>query len=241
MSRPLIGITTSVTLKQYPERAYVNAAYLRAVQAAGGVPVLLPPQLDDEARKALWRRVQGLVLTGGGDLDPGRFGEVAHTTVYEVSTARDELELSLVEDALAAEVPLFAICRGIQVLNVALGGTLWQDLPSDVGPSVAHSQREPRERATHGVSVSSETRLATVLGKPEVDVNSFHHQAIRKLGSGLREVAWAPDGVIEGVELAGAPSFVLGVQWHPEDLAAHDPAAANLFRALVDAAARRAR
>jgi len=241
MSRPLIGVTTSVTFGQYPERTYVNAAYLRAVQQAGGVPVLLPPHLDPEARAELTRRIDGLVLTGGGDLDPQRFGEVAHATVYEVSRERDALELSLVETALDAEVPLFAICRGIQVLNVALGGTLWQDLPSDLGTTIAHSQTERRDRATHAVTVSGETRLAEALGGHELRVNSFHHQAIRKLGSGLRDVAWAPDGVIEGVELAGAPALVFGVQWHPEDLVEHDRAAANLFRALVDAAAARAR
>lgn len=241
MTRPLIGVTTSVTFGQYPERAYVNAAYLRAVQAAGGVPVLLPPQLDAASRDALWQRIQGLVLTGGGDLDPRRFGEVAHAAVYEVSAARDELELGLVTSALEAEVPLFAICRGIQVLNVALGGTLWQDIPSEVGAAVTHTQKEPRERATHAVTVRGETRLAEVLGAREVAVNSFHHQAIRKLGRGLRDVAWAPDDVIEGIELPGAPMLVLGVQWHPEDLIEHDPAAANLFRSLVEAAAGRAR
>lgn len=241
MSRPLIGVTTSVTVGQYPERAYVNAAYLRAVQVAGGIPLLLPPHLTNEARSDLSHRIQGLVLTGGGDLDPQRFGEPAHATVYEVSAARDDLELALVESAIETETPLFAICRGVQVLNVALGGTLWQDLSSDVGTTVVHTQKERRDRATHPVTISGETRLAEVLGAHEIDVNSFHHQAIRKLGSGLRDVAWAPDGVIEGVEWSDARMLVLGVQWHPEDLAEHDPSAANLFRALVDAAAKRAR
>jgi putative glutamine amidotransferase len=241
MARPLIGVTTSTTIDQYPERAYVNAAYLRAVQRAGGVPVLLPPHLDIASRDELWRRVDGLLLTGGGDLDPERFGEVPHATVYEISSARDQLELGLVDAALDAGVPLVAICRGIQVLNVALGGTLWQDVPSDLGTTIAHSQKERRDQATHPVTVSGETQLAEVLGAHEIVVNSFHHQAIRKLGSGLREVAWAPDGVIEGVELAGAPALVLGVQWHPEDLVEHDAAAANLFRALVEAASKRAR
>jgi putative glutamine amidotransferase len=241
MSRPAIGITTSVSVEQYPERAYVNAAYIRAVQGAGGIPILLPPQLSEEVGRELFRRIDGLLLTGGGDLDPGRFGEVAHATVSEVSVARDDLELALVEAALSTETPLFAICRGIQVLNVALGGTLWQDVPSDVGTSVTHSQKERRDRATHDVTVSGETRLAEALGAHELAVNSFHHQAIRKLGRGLRDVAWAPDGVIEGVELAETPTLVLGVQWHPEELVEHDRAAANLFRALVDAATRRAR
>ena len=241
MPRPMIGVTTSVTIGQIPERAYVNASYLRAVQGAGGIPVLLPPQLDPEARDDLWRRLHGLVLTGGGDLDPGRFGETPHAAVYDVSAARDELELRLTGAAIENELPVFAICRGIQVLNVALGGTLVQDIPSEIDTTIAHSQKEKREEATHTVTVSGETRLAAVLGAHDVRVNSFHHQSIKRLGRGLRDVAWAPDGVIEGVELPDAPMLVLGVQWHPEDLVDHDPAAASLFRALVDAAGRRAR
>ena len=239
MPRPLIGVTTSVTINQYPERASVNASYLRAVQGAGGVPVPLPPQLAPEIRDDLWRRLHGLLLTGGGDLDPGRFGEAPHATVYDVSAARDELELGLTSAAIASDVPVFAICRGIQVLNVALGGTLVQDIPAEIGTDITHSQKEKRHEATHTVSVSGETRLAHVLGAHDVRVNSFHHQSIKRLGRGLRDVAWATDGVIEGVELPDAPMLVLGVQWHPEDLVDHDPAAANLFRALVDAASKR--
>lgn len=235
-SAPLIGVTTSVTFGSAPERAYVNASYLRAVQHAGGIPVLLPPHLDERARQALWSRVDGIVLTGGGDIDPRRFGEVPHPNVSEVSEARDALELELTSAALDRRVPMFAICRGIQVLNVALGGTLHQDIPSELGSPIDHSQKAPRDQATHRVSVTGETRLAEVLGALDVEVNSFHHQAIKSLGRGLREVAWAPDGVIEGVEMADRDRFVLGVQWHPEDLIERDSAARRLFDALVDAA-----
>jgi putative glutamine amidotransferase len=234
---PLIGVTTSITTGAAPERAYVNSAYLRAVQGAGGVPVLLPPQLDPPARDALWTRLDGLLLTGGGDLDPARFGETRHPTVYEVAPARDALELGLCTRAVDRALPLLAVCRGIQVLNVALGGSLYQDIASEPGSPIAHSQTEPRHQPTHAVKVLEGSRLAAVLGALAVDVNSFHHQALRGLGRGLRAVAWAPDGIVEGVDLPGAPGFVLGVQWHPEDLAGHDPAARGLFRALVDAAA----
>ena len=238
---PLIGVTTSVTFGLTPERAYVNASYIRAVQRAGGVPVLLPPQLDDRTRRELWSRLGGIVLTGGGDLDPKHFGETPHPTVYEVSGARDGLELELTSAALDQRVPLFAICRGVQVLNVALGGTLYQDIPSDPGSpasTIAHSQKAPRDEPTHRVSVRGETRLAEVLGALDLEVNSFHHQSIKSPGRGLREVAWAPDGIIEGVEMPEARGFVLGVQWHPEDLVDRDPAARRLFEALVEAARR---
>ena len=237
MFAPLIGITTSLTVDKSPERAYVNIAYIRAVQDAGGIPVLLPPHLTAEARSTLWERLNGLVLTGGGDIEPSRFEQPRHPKTDEVAPARDELELGLTRRALDEDVPLFAICRGIQVLNVALGGTLIQDLPSERPSAIAHSQREPRHEATHAVKVMGEgTRLGRVLGSLEVQVNSMHHQAIDRLGFGLREVAWAPDGVIEGVEMPGDDHFVLGVQWHPEELVGHDQAARNLFTALVEAA-----
>jgi putative glutamine amidotransferase len=240
MVAPLIGITTSVTVDKTPERAYVNGAYIRAVQAAGGIPVLLTPHFTAEAQAALWKRLDGLVLTGGGDIEPSRFGEVGHPTVDEVSPARDDLELGLTRRAVAEDVPLFAICRGIQVLNVSLGGTLVQDIPSEWPNALSHAQSAPRHEATHAVKIMGEgTHLGRVLGALEIEVNSLHHQAIKQLGDGLREVAWAPDGIVEGVEMPGEGRFVVGVQWHPEELITHDQAARNLFDALVDAARRR--
>jgi putative glutamine amidotransferase len=242
MVAPLIGITTSVTIRAAPERAYVNAAYIRAVQEAGGIPLLLAPHFTPEVQTALWQRLDGLVLTGGGDIEPARFGEAPHASVDDVSAARDDLELGLTRRAVAEALPLFAICRGIQVLNVALGGTLVQDLPSEWPNALSHGQTAPRHEATHAVKVMGEgTRLGRVLGALELEVNSMHHQAIKRLGEGLRDVAWAPDGVVEGVEMPGDDRFVLGVQWHPEELVAHDQAARNLFAAIVDAARRRSR
>jgi putative glutamine amidotransferase len=242
MLAPLIGITTSVTVGTIPERAYINGAYVAAVQAAGGIPLLVTPHFTPEVQAALWQRLDGLVLTGGGDVEPARFGQARHPAVDDVSPARDELELGLTHRAVADGMPLFAICRGMQVLNVALGGTLLQDIASERPGSLAHSQKAPRYEATHAVKVLGEgTRLGRVLGTLEIQVNSMHHQAIERLGEGLREVAWAPDGVIEAVEMPGDERFVLGVQWHPEELAGHDPAARNLFAAIVDAARHRAR
>jgi putative glutamine amidotransferase len=239
MKRPLIGVTTSITVDRSPERAYLNTAYLRAVQLAGGVPVLLPPQLTATARDHLRDRLDGVILTGGGDIDPARFDEPPHRAVAEVSEARDALELDVVARALVDGRPLLAICRGIQVLNVALGGTLYQDLPSDPGGPIDHSQSEPRQQPTHRVKIEAGTRLAAILGTLELDVNSMHHQAIRRPGRGLTAVAVAPDGIVEAAELAGDERFVVGVQWHPEELIDHDPAARNLFAAVVEAARRR--
>ncbi len=239
---PLIGVTMATTPDAAVEttrpRAWLNHPYLLAVQQGGGVPVLLPPQLDARALDALWSRLDGLVLTGGGDLDPARFTDDArHPTVDGVSAARDRLEIEVIERALHDGRPLLAVCRGIQVLNVALGGSLYQDIASETGSTIAHNQTGPRDRPTHLVKVMGEgTRLGATLGASEVDVNSFHHQAIKRLGRGLRDVAWTADGIIEGVELPDTRALVLGVQWHPEELVGHDAAARGLFRALVTAA-----
>jgi putative glutamine amidotransferase len=242
VSAPLIGISTSVTIDEYPERAYVNAAYLRAVEQAGGVPVLLAPQLSAAARDALWPRLGGLVLTGGGDVEPSRFGEATHPKTTLVSIDRDALELELVDRALRDDVPVFAICRGLQVLNVALGGSLHQHVPDVFGDGVQHSQTAKRDVATHDVKLQIEgTRLGAILGSSELRVNSFHHQAVHRLGRDLRDVGWAPDTVIEALEHADRRRFVVAVQWHPEELVGHDAAARALFTAVVDAARARGR
>ena len=225
---PLIGVTTSVTVDKYPERAYVNAAYLDAVQQAGGVPVLLAPQLGAAGRAALLARIDG---------------EPRHPAGSEVSPARDALEIELTHWALANGRPLLAICRGLQVLNVALGGTLHQDIPSDLASPLDHSQKAlqqaRRDQPVHHVKVLEGSRLARILGALDVDVNSFHHQALNVLGRGLTPVAWSPDGIVEGAEMQDGGRFVVGVEWHPEELVGHDPAARNLFATLVDEARKR--
>jgi putative glutamine amidotransferase len=236
--RPLIAVTTSITVGTTPERAYVNSTYLRAVQEAGGVPVMLPPQLSADALLTLGERVQGLLLTGGGDIDPARFGESPHPTVYDVAPSRDTLEMAALRQALDRSIPVLAICRGIQVLDVAMGGSLYQDVFTDPGTEIRHSQKEPRHEPTHKVTLLPGSRLAEVMGTETVEVNSMHHQAIKGLGRDLVAVAWAPDSLIEGVEGADRSRFLLGVQWHPEELVAHSEPARRLFTALVRAAAR---
>jgi putative glutamine amidotransferase len=233
---PLIGVTSSITVEKIPERAYVNSAYLHAVQQAGGVPVMLPPHLSAASLERLVRGLDGLLLTGGGDIDPTVFGEAPHPTVYEVAPARDTLELSAVRFALERQLPILAICRGVQLLNVALGGTLFQDVASDPGTQIQHGQQEPRDQPTHKVQVKAGSHLAETLGTDELEVNSMHHQAVKALGAGLAAVAWAPDQIIEGLELTDASRFVLGVQWHPEELVSHSEPARRLFAALVRSA-----
>ncbi|HSE02740.1 MAG TPA: gamma-glutamyl-gamma-aminobutyrate hydrolase family protein [Methylomirabilota bacterium] len=240
MSRrsPLIGVSTSITVGASPERAYVNSAYLHAVQQAGGVPVPLPPQLAATALTRLGAELDGLLLTGGGDVNPALFGEAPHPTLYDVAPSRDTLETAALHLALERGVPVLAVCRGIQLLNVVLGGSLYQDVATEPGTQLPHSQKEPRDQPTHKVKVAPGSRLAETLGTDELEVNSMHHQAIHRLGRGLTPVAWAPDQLVEGTELDDPARFVLGVQWHPEELVGHSEPARRLFSALVAAARR---
>jgi putative glutamine amidotransferase len=233
---PLVGVTTSITLDQSPERAYVNSAYLHAVQQAGGVPVLLPPQLSKSSLERLVRGLDAVLLTGGGDMDPAAFGEAPHPTLYDVAPSRDALETQVTLIALEKKTPLLAICRGVQVLNVVLGGSLHQDVATEPGTEITHSQKEARDQTTHKVTVAAGSRLSRVLGDLDLEVNSFHHQVVKSLGRGLVPVAWAPDRLIEGVELDDDSRFVLGVQWHPEHLVGSSEPARRLFSALVTAA-----
>jgi len=233
---PLIGVTTSITIGTSPERAYVNSAYLHAIQQAGGVPVVLPPQLSGSSLIRLARGLDGLLLTGGGDMDPALFGEAPHPTLYDVAPARDTLETCAVRVALERHLPILAVCRGSQVLNVALGGTLFQDVSTDPGTQLQHRQQEARDQPTHKVTVTPGSRLAAILGVDELEVNSMHHQAVKVLGAGLVSVAWAPDQIIEGLEMTDPSRLVLGVQWHPEELCGRSEPARRLFSALVASA-----
>jgi putative glutamine amidotransferase len=241
VAAPIIGVTTSSErTDKGVDRAFVNASYVRAVERAGGVPLLLTPYHSPAALARFSEWVDGLLLTGGGDIDPARFGEAPHPTTSLISAERDELELRRVtRQAIDTGLPLLAICRGLQVLNVALNGTLHQHVPDVFGDEIAHSQPGTRSDRTHAVTIEPDTLLSRLAGGEPISVNSFHHQAIKDLGDGLKAVAWAEDKVIEAVEMPGARGFVLAVQWHPEELVEDDPAALRLFQSLVDAGKRR--
>ncbi len=243
---PLIGVTTSEVrvgerVDQTPQgepprrEMALGLTYLRAIEAAGGLPVVIPP-LDLEAVEPLLDRFGGLCLSGGPDLDPSAYHARRHPDLGPVEPELDLFELELARRADERGLPILAICRGQQALNVARGGTLHQHLPDRPGTTIDHRQRAPGHKSTHAVRVMAGSRLARLLGRRELRVNSFHHQAVDRLGSGLRAVAWSPDGVIEGLEAPGR-DFLVCVQWHAETLVhRHDNAA--LFSGLVDAASR---
>ncbi len=234
-------IPTRMKHRTRSETYEIPRAYLDAVLNAGGLPILLPACLPVEALPGLLHDCEGVLLSGGGDLHPARYGEAAHPAIHSIDPERDAFELALVPLVLAADMPLLAICRGCQVLNAALGGTLWWDIPSQLPEAGRHDwyPAYPRDLLAHKIALEAGTRLAEVLGAEPARVNSLHHQAARKLGEGLMVCAQAEDGVIEGIELPER-RFALGVQWHPECLP-EDERMQGLFRAFVQAAGERKR
>jgi putative glutamine amidotransferase len=218
--RPVVAVTaTSEIINGAPPRVRLNVAYVRALEAAGLVPLVVPPLADPSRAARVLAAVDGLVLSGGEDVDPARYGAARRPECGEPHAGRDATELALVEAARARRMPTLAICRGVQLLNVALGGTLVQDLPAERPSELRHEAGGDRDARTHDVAVDPGTLLGTALGTTRLAVNSFHHQALDRVAPSLRAVARASDGVIEGVE-GDEPSdwWVLGVQWHPEEL-----------------------
>jgi len=245
-ARPLIGVTTSEV--RFAERSHplaqadpprremaLGLTYLRAIESTGGLPVVMPP-MEIEAIAPLLDRLSGICLSGGPDLDPETYEEQPHPELGPIEPDLDRFELELARQADDRGLPILAICRGMQALNVARGGSLHQHLPDRPGVTIEHRQRITGDNAVHPVSIAPGSRLAKLLGRRDAAVNSFHHQGVHRLGNGLRAVAWSPDGVIEGIE-APARDFAVGVQWHAESLVARREQA-SLFRGLTDAAMR---
>jgi putative glutamine amidotransferase len=241
-ARPLIAVSTSelrrpedVVARPHGEPPKLEVAlatnYPEAIERAGGIPVIVP-LLRPDAIAALLDRVDGVCLPGGPDLQPSVYDEEPHPELGPTEPRVDAMELALVRAADRRNLPILGICRGMQLLNVARGGTLHQHLPDVVGERLRHRQPEHGSITTHRVETAPHSRLRSALGGPSLEVNSFHHQAVKALGQGLVATAWAEDGTIEGIEQAGA-RLVLGVQWHAEGLRAH----ASLFELLIDAAA----
>ncbi|MCL6517502.1 gamma-glutamyl-gamma-aminobutyrate hydrolase family protein [Alicyclobacillus sp.] len=241
--RPLIGITGTRHVIQTSGASPVlmglvcSDDYAKGVEAAGGVPVIIPYLTDEAALARLADGLDGLLLAGGEDVDPNRFGESPTIGLGQVTPERDELEIALIAQMRRRNKPILGICRGIQVLNVAFGGTLYQDLPRQWGGRIQHSQKARRDHLSHSVHIEPGSRLADLFeGRSEVRCNSFHHQAIREVGDGLVPVAWDEEGLIEAVEAADKEAFVVAVQWHPENLWQRWPEHHGLFRGLVQAA-----
>ncbi|HEU4643259.1 MAG TPA: gamma-glutamyl-gamma-aminobutyrate hydrolase family protein [Gemmatimonadaceae bacterium] len=229
---PLIAVTATIRPVEGAPRVRLNAAYLEAVERAGGLPVVVAPLASIAEVGRIIDAVDALLLTGGEDVDPARYDQPPHPTVDRVSPERDATEIALVLAAQRRALPTLAICRGIQLLNVALGGSLVQDIPSQRPGALAHDPEGPRDARVHEVQIEPGSRLATLLGARSLRVNSMHHQAVDEVADGLRATAWAADGLIEGVEWATPEWWLVGVQWHPEELTGKDE---GVFRGLMEA------
>jgi putative glutamine amidotransferase len=244
VERPIIGIATQ-TQHAVPGRSplawIMGQRYVRALTDAGAVPWIIPLLPDEpEVLRQIYDRLHGLLLTGGVDVDPVHYAQARRELCGESDPARDATELLLLRWALAEGKPIFGICRGIQILNVACGGTLYQDIAAELPGALKHDYfptpaRPQRDLLVHPARVLVPSRLGSILQVEEVQVNSMHHQGIRELGRGLRATAFAPDGLIEGVEGANG-QFLVAVQWHPEELVDTQAPMRRLFEAFVAAA-----
>jgi putative glutamine amidotransferase len=236
MTRPVIGIT-SFSLEASGRRSAVNQQYIDAVVAAGGVAICIPLGLDQEGLDRIYSLLDGLLLPGGEDVAPARYGEQPHPKLGAVHEERDELELRLATRALEDGLPILGICRGIQVLAVAAGGTLYQDLPSQWGSEVRHHVREfGRDYLAHTITLERRSHFAGAISSTTARVNTFHHQAVKDMPGGFRISARSSDGLVEAIE-ARDERFVMGVQCHPEEVwRTTAPELARLFVAFVHAA-----
>jgi putative glutamine amidotransferase len=241
VSAPRIAVSGVLRAWDGAERTGVNAAYVRSVLAAGGVPVVLSPLLGPSYAARALDGSDGVVLSGGEDIHPALYGMAPSPHLNPPSRERDLFELALFAAARQRELPVLGICRGIQLVNVGLGGTLYQDLPTERPGPVAHDPGAARDARTHTIELKPGSRAAEALGGTAFSVNSFHHQAVDRLAEGLVASGWSADGLIEAVESPAEAPWLLAVQWHPEEMHAEMRAPERgLFRALVVAAEARA-
>ncbi|MEW6573577.1 MAG: gamma-glutamyl-gamma-aminobutyrate hydrolase family protein [Bacillota bacterium] len=229
MRPAIIGITAAID--EDDERFCLTRHYVNAVTQAGGLPFILP-SLSINLAAAILERVQGLILSGGGDLDPSYFGEEPLPATKKIAPRRDAFEIAVARAALVRKIPVLGICRGLQVLNVAAGGKVFQDISLGVYNPLKHFQDAPRWHATHHIEILPGSKLASIFGTLRLRVNSFHHQAVRRLAPVFKATAWASDGVIEAIEAEVHP-FAVGVQFHPEGMWENEPVFLKLFSALI--------
>lgn len=231
---PVIGLTALRSPDQSSYHHILTGPYVRCITAVGGYPIVLP-SIPERCQEAL-DMVDGLLLIGGGDIEGKHLGAENHPKAKFFNPLRDEFELAIIRLAAQRKMPMLGICRGLQIMNVALGGSLYQDINDEQGTDFDHLREKTPDLPVHAVSIAGQSCLASILGTTSLSVNSVHHQAIKDVSQKLKAVAWAPDGVIEAAEACGKSGFMLGVQWHPERIAEKQPEQLRLFERLVKAA-----
>ncbi len=236
MRTPLIGIPSffdNSLPDKMPPRFAMSRPYINALAAVGAAPIIIPLDLGDDIMRSIYDRLDGLFMAGGGDMNPASYCEAIYPKTEGLDLLRDQAELTLARWALADHMPILGVCRGVQALNIASGGTLIQDVTDMVPHAIRHQYfpDKPRNYVAHDIDVVTDTRLAGILGS-SARVNSFHHQAVKSIGPEFRVSAYAPDGVIEAIEHVNG-TFAVGVQWHPESLIDADTKMKALFEAFV--------
>jgi putative glutamine amidotransferase len=233
---PVIAVSaTADTRLGGAHRVRLNSSYVIALESAGLIPIVIPPLASPEQARAILERVDGVLLTGGEDVDPALYGQDRIEKCGQPNKARDETEIALSLAARELGKPLLAICRGPQVLNVAFGGTLIQDIPSQVAGALNHNANDARASRVHDVSIEPESLTAKAIGATKVSVNSLHHQSVKDVAPGFKVTATAPDGIVEAIEWAGDDWWAMAVQWHPEEMNdSPEPWDRGLFRAFAD-------
>jgi putative glutamine amidotransferase len=238
--KPIIGVSSNLLpIEQGPftghDRIYVNRSYIQSIVKAGGIPLLLPVITDLDSIRAQLSLVDGLILSGGQDVDPAHYNENPHPLLGEISAERDDFELNLLRIAHEQKKPIFGICRGLQLMNVAFGGTLYQDISQRAEKKSIDHNMGMSAISLHQVDLEPASLLHAIFGKDTIEINSFHHQAVKDLAPGFKVIARAKDGLIEGIVKADS-SWTLGVQWHPEVMLESHPEMQKLFEAFVTAA-----
>lgn len=233
--RPIIGITCKTTDWWTGAGNGLGVGYISAIEHAGGIPILLPLIQDDSCIAESFSLLDGLLLPGGPDVDPLLYAEEPQPVMGQLDVSKDRVEMSLIPRALELDLPILGVCRGIQILNVAAGGTLYQDVSMSSSNALKHRQEAPGSYATHAISIQEGSRLLEILGQSEMRVNSFHHQAVKEPASGFVISAVTQDGIIEGIE-SPHHSFVIGVQFHAELMWQSNSSVNNLFAAFIRAA-----
>ncbi len=239
MQKPLIGITAGHSKNKFGlPIIHLLRTYVDSTIAAGGVPVIIPSELSATDWQVLYAKLDGIIFSGGADMNPKIFNGEEHPTVNSVDHERDALEIAVVKQVVEDEKPFLAICRGFQVLNVALGGTLYTHIPDQFDNSIQHDSNRDlsRDYLAHEVKVDEDTRLAEILGEPILKVNSWHHQGVKEIPPMLKVTAHSPDGLVEGMEIPDHP-YAIAVQWHPEWMP-ESPAMHNLFKTFIDASSK---